>query len=245
MTIKTIPLLNNPNHINKSLTHWTGRDKDDATAFAILCRILTSKELKFGENKTSFPLSKSTVHNTMICFTDTPIEHSLKHCERYNFFGISFNKAAMIEYGANPVLYMVDNRDVHQERMSEYTVVEKYDRLMTWFGSMLQPFNLPGEPNGSYFQEREWRIIRKLPFGYNVDYPQTENLYPFKGEIRSETNTNSSMGKTFFLKFDSSIIENIIVPPNYAKAAEEFIASQAYTCNLLIVEKPKAAILTE
>jgi len=51
----------------------------------------------------------------MICFTDTPIRQSKDTCIRYGYFGMSFNKAKMIEHGANPVLYLTDNRSVHME----------------------------------------------------------------------------------------------------------------------------------
>lgn len=236
MKVKRVKLLSKPNHISKFLIHWTGRGKDDRAAFETLCKIIKCCELKFGSNMTSFPNAQSTVHNTMICFTDTPIEHALEHCQRYNFFGISFKKHAMIEYGANPVLYLVDNRKIHHDAMSSFTF-QNYNYLLTWFGAVLQPYNITDQENGSYFKEREWRIIRKLRSSPVPPFQSVkENTYPFFGTIREEAKINTSAGKDYYLKFDSSIIENIIVPTHYFKKAKEFLKTINFDCKLVVIK---------
>ena len=110
-----IKLYNKPNHINEFLTHWTGRGKNDEKAFEILSIIINKGELKFSRNPISFPTPDYSITVQAICFTDTPIKQSINQCERYNYFGISFNKTEMMEYGANPVLYLINNREKNQK----------------------------------------------------------------------------------------------------------------------------------
>lgn len=230
--IKPLTLDKNPNHINEFLTHWTGRDKDDETSFNILCSIVGKAELKFGVHKTSFPDSTTKEWNTMISFTDTPLEQSLHHCFNYNFFGISFNKADMIEYGANPVLYLVDNRKPHKEEITTFSVRDStYNLLLMWFGSVCQPY----DPHGaSYFYEREWRIIRRLT---NHRYGP-ENTYNFKGTIRPEAISAGSSEVDYYLQFDRSIIENIIIPAKYLERVKELVNDHKLNCDIRVIDKP-------
>jgi hypothetical protein len=235
MEINKVRLLPNPDHINKFLTHWTGRKTkaDDEAAFHILKTIVESKELKFGLHNTSFPSSKEQEKNTMICFTDTPIRQSLYHCIEYGFFGISFNKSAIIEYGASPVLYIVENRRVHREEITKYSFQEP-NLLMTWFSSVSQPYDPKEIKSASYFHEREWRIIRKLT---NHNNTIASNNYPFQGTIRPNKVENS-VQTDYYLKFDPSIIENIIVKPNYCARAVELVRNNNLKCEILLIENP-------
>ena len=176
----------------------------------------------------------------MICFTDTPIEQSLEHCQRYNYFGISFNKEKLIECGANPVLYMVENRKSNQEflfdfRMDKYGAFEHFfyknnelRNKLSWFSAISQPYKTKKvvEKGFAEYLEREWRIIRVLPSDFTKNSIRTGGSYNenFKGEIERkmeviDTSNNPCYTdekklierEMFYLPFDYSFIENVIV----------------------------------
>ncbi|KIC89838.1 abortive infection system antitoxin AbiGi family protein [Flavihumibacter sp. ZG627] len=174
----------------------------------------------------------------MICFTDTPIKQSADHCSRYNYFGISFNKEAMIEYGANPVLYLVDNRQPHQGGLNEIRPRDNEQLgLVKWIDSMLQPYDTKQFSDGNWaeFYEREWRINRILPF----DWTATAELlkgshkeYAFEGTIRKVKDAEE-----FYLPFNKSIIENIIAPLSYKARARKLIKDNNLDCELILIEE--------
>lgn len=55
MGTKRMKLTETPDHINKYLTHWTGREKTEQQAFDILSKIIDTRKLKFNQNKNSAP----------------------------------------------------------------------------------------------------------------------------------------------------------------------------------------------
>lgn len=243
MSIKYIDLINPPEHINQYLTHWTGRNKNDEAAFEILTKIVETLELKFNSNTISFPSAHTAISNMMICFTDTPIKQSAEHCSRYNSFGLSFNKNEFIEYGANPVLYLTDNRSNHQEFLTKI----RYDKnrehnLISWIGSVLQPYDskILASKNSAEFNEREWRIVRVLPFHWlnrAIAAQGSFDEYRFKGAIRREQKGNDINKEDFFLKFDAKTIENIIVPKHYENKGKELIDKVGLKCDLFVINK--------
>ncbi len=240
MVPSRIKFTNPPYHISEFLTHWTGRDKKDVEAFNILSKIIETKQLKFSQNTITPALSKATVKNQMICFTDTPIIQSLKHCEKYNQFGISFNKESLIDYGANPVLYIVSTRYAHQEFLTDQSFqglfeLNKEKVLFSWMNSILQPFD-----NGfSDSYEREWRIVRLLPFPWldnEIKRGGPFHEYPFKGEITRVFVEKPIPKEDFYLNFEPKIIENIVVPEHFEKEAIELIKKNNLTCELILIE---------
>jgi len=242
-TMKLIDFIDPPEHINKYLTHWTGRDKNDQDAFDILTKIIDTKELKFSRNEISFPNAHTTITQLMVCFTDTPIRQSVDHCKTYGYFGVSFNKHQLTDYGASPVFYIVDNRRQHQNFLQNIRFDNnEQSSLISWISGMTQPFNTsPTNPNHyAEFYEREWRISRVLPFFWISIAEQSQgphNEYPFKGNIqRRQIGTNKN-NEEFFLPFEPAIIENIIVPTDYEEQTIELIKKNKLDIELLITTK--------
>lgn len=237
-TVRQVTLKNPPDHINEFLTHWTGRKCNDS--FEILSKIVDTQELKFSPNNISFPNAEWKTTNEMICFTDTPISQSLEHCKRYGLFGISFNKKELIEYGASPVLYIVDNRREHQvyikEKLTRVIFPNNHTKsLLTWYDSIGQPYNT-GEI--SQYAEREWRIIRILPYASIKLQEETRgpfNEYPFKGTIRRNEISKQPIKEDFFLKFHKNLIENIIVPKSHIEEGKELLKRNGLDCELIVI----------
>jgi hypothetical protein len=239
ISIRQVTLKNPPGHINEFLTHWTGRKKSQ-NAFDILSKIVDSCELKFSINKISFPRAEWKASNEMICFTDTPISQSFEHCKRYGHFGISFNKKELIEYGASPVLYILDNRRKHQEYIKEiigsFIFPDNHTRsLFTWYASIGQPYNTG---NISQYAEREWRIIRILPKQSIMSQEETQgqfNEYPFKGTIRRNEISTQPLKEEYFLKFSKNLIENIIVPKSHIEEGKKLLKRNGLNCELIVL----------
>lgn len=240
--------LETPNHINRFLTHWTGREKTDEVAFNNLTKIVESFKLKFSDCVTTYPEAAFTSVNKMICFTDTPIDQSLNHCKRYNYFGISFNKEMLIEYGANPVLYIVNNRRSYSEFMETYFQLKRPNNneesnLLSWVRSCFQPYDtkLYYDKDWAEFYEREWRIIRIQPFHW-LEYSETilgkNNEYPFKGKIHRVQKSDNVNDEEFYLQFDKNIIENIIIPSDFDREkVKELMRQNNLDCELIIIER--------
>jgi hypothetical protein len=246
MKTKQITLKKNPLHINPYLTHWTGRDKTKEKAFSILEKIISNRELKFGICTTSYPKALVNIKDVMICFTDTPIKLSSDFCEKYNFFGISFNKEKLIQYGANPVLYIVENRKHHQEYLGDLKATNMFPyennqerNNIAWLLSIMQPYKTVGleKQNFPQYLEREWRIIRVLPSKLTKASILTGGDYfePFCSGIRSEENTKKVGVNDFFLKFDPLIVENIIVPISFKDEAIKLMKENKLECELIVI----------
>lgn len=258
MNKKTIKFENPPNHINKYLTHWTGREKNCDEAFDTLCKIIKSKKLKFSRCNNGFDYkSGKKTSLPIVCFTDTPIEQSLEHCQRYNYFGISFNKEKMIECGANPVLYMVNNRIKHQELLfnmqsanaSYFTDLKRYfyknneeRNLFSWVLSITQPYVTKKVKSKGYseYLEREWRIIRVLPTTFTKNTIETGGNYneKLKQKIECEYEMKENE-ETCYLPFENCFIENIIVlnEDKYINQCESLMKEVGLTCDLILVDK--------
>jgi hypothetical protein len=260
MKVKHIKFENPPNHINKFLTHWTGRTaKDDNEAFNRLSQIIKSRKLRFSSCNNGFYYdSGKKMKGPMICFTDTPIEQSLEHCQRYNYFGISFNKEKLIECGANPVLYMVENRKQNQEVLFDFTIGQgkfqnndewraihdyfyrnnELHNKFSWFLSMTQPYKTEKvvEKGFAEYLEREWRIIRIQPLASMLEESiKIGGNYnePFKSKLIIDNEGYSC------LPFDYSFIENVIVldKKEYIDKCKKLMKDVGLTCDLLVVPK--------
>ncbi len=238
----TLSFNDRPEHISEYLTHWTGRGK-----FEILKIIIETKELKFSPNLISFPDNTTTLTSQMICFTDTPIKHSIEHCKKYGSFGISFNKEKLVTYGANPVLYLMDTRKSYHSYLLEFAEAirshtnNEQALLLNWFRSSMQPYNTkPNDINHfPEFFEREWRIAgRVLPFHWLENSIKQKGEYNepnYAGKIRPHQNSDDINDVSFFLPFDPNIIENIVVPEGSAKEAEQLLIDQKLDCELISI----------
>lgn len=253
MSKKIIIFENPPNHINKYLTHWTGREKNCEEAFITLSKIIKSKKLKLSCCDNGFEyVSGKKMSVPMICFTDTPVEQSLEHCQRYNYFGISFNKEKMIECGANPVLYMVKNRKSNQEFLIDFGMTKygsfndffyhnnKLRNKLSWFSSISQPYKTKKVTSKGFaeYLEREWRIVRVLPDTFYKNSIETGGNYSenFEQEIQCEIESNEEV---CYLPFEYSFIENIIIlnEDKYINQCENLMKELGLTCDLVLVNK--------
>lgn len=112
-------------YISKELTHFVGKGKRQEEQYSILLDILKSGVLKtFLEQNEKYVVleCKELVSSQMphgpvedmyqpqvVCFCDIPVEDLEIHMRKYGRFGLSFLKPFLIEYGANPVLYVANN----------------------------------------------------------------------------------------------------------------------------------------
>lgn len=232
-------------HINKYLTHWT------KGGFDILRTIIETKELKLSWNSTSFLDNKTKVSNMMICFTDTPIIFSEQHCKKYGYFGISFDKESLVNYGANPVLYLTEIRKPHyaffielSNRIPPHLINEDQKTLFGWFNSIMQPFsnNLNDKSYFHEYFEREWRISGRVAMPSAMERVLKEagitwNEIPLEGKVvRKATGKHKPYDEDFFLSYSPSIIKNIIVPKDYSSRAEQLLKDNNIDCELILIK---------
>lgn len=130
-----------PGTVSKILWHFTGGPrwnedenkqeaelKPEKTAYDLLCKILTSGELRLGNYKEVVHmekiLSEQTGPGTLIidprrkvpaviesssvnCVADIPIPHLNYHARRYGRMAIGFHRQSIIRHGFNPVFYHI------------------------------------------------------------------------------------------------------------------------------------------
>ncbi len=230
--VKYINLKDKPNYIDETyLTHWTGRDKTKEQAFSILEIIVKTCKLKL----TSHPVNpKKSFLVNMICFTDIPLDESKIHCSKYGYFGISFNKKELIEYGANPVLYLMNQRSTQQDFLINESLPKTPNQIdfkkiinLNWFVATCQPYNMKPNENDYIpeYYEREWRIASRFDNYSN---------YNFKGEIINEQ-PEGKKGESF-LTFDRKIIEKIIVPEEYKEVVDKLRKDNNVDCEIILLK---------
>jgi hypothetical protein len=255
----SIKFVDPPNHISNHLTHWTGRGKSDDEAFDIICKIVKSEKLKLSQCPNNFENEEEIKLGVpMVCFTETPIEHSLEHCERFGRFGIGFDKQDMIKLGANPVLYLVNNRKYYQEKLRDFYWVELKEKYgaqteipfeiknnLSWFLSSTQPYtdNSKGKTR-EYYSQREWRIVRVLPFGTtNGEIKRWGvikdgfNMNELKCD-HEQRKINGIEQPTLFawLSYSKTSIKYIAVPKKYADAALKLKDEENLSdCDILLI----------
>lgn len=109
----------NQRYVSNELTHFVGRDLlDDEVRYALLLHILNEGELRDPRitmpgaaivTANPDPASPDPADMSKICFCDIPNDDLSIHVEKYSRFGLSFKKGFLIERGANPVFYVVEN----------------------------------------------------------------------------------------------------------------------------------------
>ena len=223
-----------PDFISNTLTHWTGRDKTDETAFSIVEQIITSKKLLLTYCPNYPRLAPNRQLKTMmICFTDIPLNLSHEQCDRFGKFGIGFSKEVMIRYGANPVLYTTREMNDRVEKFisligklqSEEVDREWRDAALNDDAGDRYQFNseqfyamaeLAGfmqnyqysDTSIDYYQ-REWRInYETLPKALGLE-PQ-EN--PGQGAIHGSIGEGERRRVVCSMLFDLNDIDYLVVP---------------------------------
>jgi hypothetical protein len=235
------------NFISHQLIHWTGRKKNEQEAFEVLKTILSNKELKFSSNtiaKIADAHGSSEISQKMICFTDIPIEHAYAIKERYGNIGIVFDKEKLMQYNARPVFYyteeelLFDLSNIMSEgKYSEPKLfTENVQNLISYF----QNYHSIHDHNtkSPYYNEREWRIIRKLPeftkeqlqddvwlsMRLKNDYQENPKLI---GEVIFRNNNH-------FLKFNTDCIVGICCISSYVNQAEELLKELEIECQIVV-----------
>jgi len=241
------------NFISHQLIHWTGRrnkenpNKSENDAFNILSTILETKELKFSSNRVAKKEDKhgaSEIKQKMICFTDIPIEHAYAIKERYGNIGIIFDKEKLMQYNARPVFYytneelLFDLSDIIREgKYSEPKLfTENVQELISYFQNYHSIHN--HDTKNPYYNEREWRIIRKLP---EFTKEQLENDVWLSMRLRNDYRENPKLigevifrDDNHFLKFNTDCIVGICCTNTYAQQAEALISELKLNCQIII-----------
>jgi len=224
----------NPNHINDELIHWTGRDKTNDEAFEIISTIISGNELKLGKCPHNFSNLDKRIDSVMtVCFTETPLVHSRDHCDRFGRFGIGFDKLELMKLGANPVLYVVEDR-----KNFHITLLELYWKLdatkvpfsfrhpFSWLLSSTQPFeDTHNNKRIKYYSQREWRIIRMLPGGgtdaeFKKWGPYNDGFDVNEIRIDAEVDPQRGLERKYFVPFSRNLITSIIVPYDFKDKVE-------------------------
>ncbi|MBE7443557.1 MAG: hypothetical protein HS119_14010, partial [Flavobacteriales bacterium] len=229
--------------------------KEHDKAFDIICQIIKNEKLKLSPCPNNFNNKKNIkLESPMICFTETPLDHSLNHCKDFGKFGIGFDKQDMINIGANPVLYIVKERKHYQDELINFYNYLKREtdnipfdirNKISWFLASTQPHtddikNITRE----YYSQREWRIIRILPFGItdneikkwgsiNDIFDINEINVEYEERIINGTTKSILIG---WLKFKKSSIRNIIVPKKYKdKALKLREEEELVNCDVFLI----------
>src|SRR5699024_598760 len=129
-------------YVSKELTHFVGRNKPEHQRFQLLIDIIRSGWIlprdHFYDQTKNVQLHKEEnqlekiISPQMICFADIPINDLSLHMEKYSNFGIAFKKDFLVEYGANPVLYITQNG-----KMNKYGATRE-----EWFRDHLKKYAL-------------------------------------------------------------------------------------------------------
>jgi hypothetical protein len=116
-------------YVSEELTQFVGSRLDREQQYQLLVLILRDGLLKSpGESDVSVDQTLNGPHTTIsykltvnhdkplssndkyrasiVCFADIPVEDLPLHIQKYSPFGLSFAKAFLLQYGANPVFYV-------------------------------------------------------------------------------------------------------------------------------------------
>lgn len=234
-----------PEFISNTLTHWTGRNKTEESAFEIIEKIINTKKilLTFCPSYPRLPENRQ-LKTMMICFTDIPLNLSKEQCEKFGKFGIGFSKEVMIKYGANPVLYTtremdekvetfislvgrLQNEEVDREWRDatlnddfgdryQFTS-EQFDALAELAGFMQ---NYQYSENSIDYYQREWRInYQTLPKAIGME-PQ---IIPGQGAIHGSVGEDDNKKIACSMLYDLDDIDYIVVPRNFYQQALELV----------------------
>jgi len=113
----------------KVLWHFTGYNKPENKAFAILLSILTTQTLKVSEEPSiiKMPSQKDRWGYGCSCMCDIPFRDLKIHIVRYGNFGIAFHKRHGIILGHfNPVLYVHKDHPLFKHAESLIDEVETH-----------------------------------------------------------------------------------------------------------------------
>lgn len=153
----------------------------------------------------------------MISLTDIPHYLVAEHCKSYGKFGIVFKKLALIDYGANPVLYLTNIKRNDAEEVYNFICKANTVRITLDPGileSLKKLFGFVQDyDHGSNicYYEREWRILEN-----NLKYCEEETIQP--GQCGS---FNRDGEVRYYFQFSQNDVEFLICPKDYANQLAE------------------------
>jgi len=216
-------------YVSKELTHFVGRHKPEYERFRLLMDIIQSGWILPGPftngqtynvqlHETEKDLEKMILPQ-MVCFADIPINDLSLHMEKYSNFGIAFKKDYLVQYGANPVLYVTQNgqmegKDVTREKWF-LDHLKKYALLK----EKIQTFGMQngGKEINELFLEIDQFLMKDLfaylkPFDSSKNDADEDNYY-LEREWRIIGN----------LPFSQSNITRILIPEKYGRMLREYL----------------------
>ncbi|MDP2166803.1 MAG: abortive infection system antitoxin AbiGi family protein [Thermodesulfovibrionales bacterium] len=211
-------------YISKHLIHWTGKGGEEEGADT-LSKIASSCRLLLSYNRLHIFDLYHEIHEKMVCFTDVPLGHSVKHCRHYGKFGVAFHKLKLMNVGAQPVFYAshpckgdlnVIFKFLQKEQVGQATIdVKLYQALHRHFYFIKQFSEGRADGEDTFYYEREWRLgeqtlipAEKLNRPNPKWQARQEGYPPYSGRLETD-------GKEKFFGFDKDNVAFLVAPRNW------------------------------
>lgn len=242
------------NYVSNELTHFVGRHLNDGERFDLLIKIINDGWIlhppfipsisgTIGINIKASKL-EDIVTPEITCFADIPIQDLHLHMGKYSNFGLSFNKQFLVEKGANPVLYVVQNaNDKILKDRSERDPFEwspNYSSYKTISRDELYKENVKKYFNfwidiRDFLRAEELRQGQREEISKNLANLKEVNKFlirhvfafmkPFDASKSDDDLHNYYMEREWRLvgnlQFDISDINRLLIPKSYAKELRE------------------------
>ncbi len=237
--------------ISNLLTHWIGKNlPNEQEKFSLLTDcILSKKELLYSYCDIPFYSKYGGIDPgkwgmKMVCFTDLPLSEVEHHAAKYSNFGISFNKAHLVNnlvspvwYTLNPYIYQAYSYLYHHliginEMVSGKEIPYglhkgKIFDMHVMFQKLHIPFAFSQNYSSKEFMHDE---TNTLPLDEMTNFFEDDTAYYYEREWRSVYLDGSKMkwnidhdDKNYF-KFDEEAIKYIIVPRLWITPLKNVIA---------------------
>lgn len=212
-------------YVSKELTHFVGRHKPEEERFQLLIEIIQSGEIlppvsESFSKVTLYPQESSLeamISPAMVCFADIPINDLSLHMEKYSNFGIAFKKDYLVKYGANPVLYVVQNGKADETGKTRDMRYRYYLKQYARLKEEIRKLSTVEEMNGikELFTELDQFLMEDMfsyikPFDALKSDADEDNYY-LEREWRIIGN----------LPFTLKDVTRILIPEKYGKKLQE------------------------
>ena len=221
-------------YVSKELTHFIGRNLNEAKQYDLLIKILRSRWLTHPPHNPSISgnLSINSSANLqemyspeVVCFCDIPIDDIEIHMSKYSRFGMSFLKNFLIEKGANPVFYLSKNSIVKplsnlknpEEIMgrNEYfeTMLKEYHEFFRFLETKIREFS---DAVGVSEEEKQLRELQRF-----FDFHIFSFIKLFDDSLPDKDPENYYMEREWRLlgnlKFRFDNVVRVILPQKFAQ----------------------------
>ena len=221
-------------YVSKELTHFIGRNLNEAKQYDLLIEILRSRWLTHPPHDPSISgnLSINSSANLqemyspeVVCFCDIPIDDIDIHMSKGSRFGISFLKNFLIEKGANPVFYLSKNSIVKPLRnlmnpeeimgRKEYfeTMIKEYHEFFRFLETKISEFS---DAVGVSDEEKQLRELQRF-----FDFHIFSFIKLFDDSLPDKDLENYYMEREWRLlgnlKFSFDNVVRVILPQKFAQ----------------------------